>query len=424
MSIDSYRAHGGYEALRAAIQMGPDRVLREVSDSKLLGRGGAAFPTGRKWQAVARNAKRPHYLICNADESEPDTFKDRVILEDDPFFTIEAMTIAAMASGCEHGYSTCAASTSWPGSGSSTRSCRPAPAASSVRTFWARASPSTSSCAREQAPTSAERRPPPSLYVRDYAKCILCYKCVEGCGTDWQNTFAIAVAGRGFDARIATEFANPLPDSACVYCGNCIAVCPTAALMFKSEYDRRQAGTWDAERQTQTQTICTYCGVGCNLVLHEQDNEIVKVTSPLDYPAQRQPVHQGPVRLPVRAERPRRAAAADGRGRRERRRSGGLSHERRRSHRPRREPVDSQGRIAVAGADGWRYLPFEHDEGHEMRRITLEREEDGEQVSFLLPDFVEQGDELATSRCSSSAPGCAGASSEALAAEPPSPPRG
>ncbi len=125
------------------------------------------------------------------------------------------------------------------------------------------------------------------LYVRDYSKCILCYKCVEGCGTDWQNTFAIAVAGRGFDARISTEFANPLPDSACVYCGNCIAVCPTGALMFKSEFDRRQAGTWDESQQTVTTTICTYCGVGCNLELHEQDNEIVKVTSPLDHPITR-----------------------------------------------------------------------------------------------------------------------------------------
>jgi predicted molibdopterin-dependent oxidoreductase YjgC len=125
------------------------------------------------------------------------------------------------------------------------------------------------------------------LYVRDYAKCILCYKCVEGCGTDWQNTFAIAVAGRGFDARIATEFANPLPDSACVYCGNCIAVCPTGALMFKSEFDHREAGTWDEDRQTVTTTICGYCGVGCNLELHEQDNEIVKVTSPLDHPITR-----------------------------------------------------------------------------------------------------------------------------------------
>jgi NADH-quinone oxidoreductase subunit F len=102
--LDSYRAHGGYEALRAALDMGPDGVLREVDDAKLLGRGGAAFPTGRKWGAVARNAKRPHYLICNADESEPGTFKDRVILEHDPFFIVEAMTIAGYATGCEHGY--------------------------------------------------------------------------------------------------------------------------------------------------------------------------------------------------------------------------------------------------------------------------------------------------------------------------------
>jgi predicted molibdopterin-dependent oxidoreductase YjgC len=122
-----------------------------------------------------------------------------------------------------------------------------------------------------------------NLYVRDYGKCILCYKCVEGCGSDWQNTFAIAVAGRGFDARIATEFAVPLPDSACVYCGNCIAVCPTGALMFKSERDHRDAGTWDEAAQTQTDTICPYCGVGCNLTLHVQDNTIVKVTSPLDH---------------------------------------------------------------------------------------------------------------------------------------------
>jgi len=120
------------------------------------------------------------------------------------------------------------------------------------------------------------------LYMRDYSKCILCYKCVEACGTDYQNTFAIAVAGRGFDARISTEFAIPLPESACVYCGNCIAVCPTGALMFSSEHDRRAAGTWHEDKQTQTDTICPYCGVGCTLTLHVQDNEIVKVTSPYD----------------------------------------------------------------------------------------------------------------------------------------------
>jgi NADH-quinone oxidoreductase subunit F len=103
-SLDSYRAHGGYDALRAAFDLGPAGVLREVTDSKLLGRGGAAFPTGRKWEAVARNPRRPHYLICNADESEPGTFKDRVILEQDPFSIIEAMTIAGFATGCERGY--------------------------------------------------------------------------------------------------------------------------------------------------------------------------------------------------------------------------------------------------------------------------------------------------------------------------------
>jgi predicted molibdopterin-dependent oxidoreductase YjgC len=121
------------------------------------------------------------------------------------------------------------------------------------------------------------------LYVRDYSKCILCYKCVEACGEDAQNTFAIAVAGRGFDARISTEFAVPLTDSACVYCGNCIGVCPTGALMFKSEHDMRQAGTWNEEQQHVTRTVCTYCGVGCNLELHVQDNTIVKVTSPMDH---------------------------------------------------------------------------------------------------------------------------------------------
>ena len=121
------------------------------------------------------------------------------------------------------------------------------------------------------------------LYVRDYARCILCYKCVEACGPDAQNTFAIAVAGRGFDARISTEFDVPLTGSACVYCGNCIGVCPTGALMFKTEYDMRLAGTWDEERQTVTRTVCPYCGVGCNLELHVQDGRIVKATSPLDH---------------------------------------------------------------------------------------------------------------------------------------------
>jgi predicted molibdopterin-dependent oxidoreductase YjgC len=120
------------------------------------------------------------------------------------------------------------------------------------------------------------------LYVRDYSRCILCYKCVEACGVDAQNTFAIATAGRGFEAHISTEFDAPLPESACVYCGNCIGVCPTGALMFKSEHDMREAGTWDESKQAVTDSICPYCGVGCQVELHVQDNRIVKVTSPLD----------------------------------------------------------------------------------------------------------------------------------------------
>ncbi len=121
------------------------------------------------------------------------------------------------------------------------------------------------------------------LYIRDYDKCVLCYKCVEACGDDAQHTFAIAVAGRGFDARISTEYDVELPESACVYCGNCVGVCPTNALQFKTEFDMRQAGNWRPDEQSVTTTVCSYCGVGCNLELHTQDDRIVKVTSPADH---------------------------------------------------------------------------------------------------------------------------------------------
>jgi NADH-quinone oxidoreductase subunit F len=104
LSLDAYRSHGGYEALRRAFAIGQQEVLREIEDSKLLGRGGAAFPTGTKWSAVASQPAHPHYLICNADESEPGTFKDRILMEGDPFALVEAMTIAAFATDCRHGY--------------------------------------------------------------------------------------------------------------------------------------------------------------------------------------------------------------------------------------------------------------------------------------------------------------------------------
>ncbi|MFD7061584.1 NAD(P)H-dependent oxidoreductase subunit E [Streptomyces sp. NPDC059906] len=103
-SLDDYRAHGGYTALRRAFALGPAAVIREVTDAGLVGRGGAAFPTGRKWQATAAQPDHPHYLVCNADESEPGTFKDRVLMEGDPYALVEAMTIAAYATGAHRGY--------------------------------------------------------------------------------------------------------------------------------------------------------------------------------------------------------------------------------------------------------------------------------------------------------------------------------
>jgi NADH-quinone oxidoreductase subunit F len=103
-SIDDYRAHGGYEALRSAVELGPEAVIAAVTEAKLLGRGGAAFPTGVKWSAVATQPARPHYVICNADESEPGTFKDRVVIEQDPFALVEALTIAGFTCKAETGF--------------------------------------------------------------------------------------------------------------------------------------------------------------------------------------------------------------------------------------------------------------------------------------------------------------------------------
>ncbi|MCI0633801.1 MAG: NAD(P)H-dependent oxidoreductase subunit E [Actinobacteria bacterium] len=102
-SLDDYRTHGGYAALRRAVELGPEGVIAEIKDSKLLGRGGAAFPAGVKWEAVAKQSIRPHYFICNADESEPGTFKDRVLMERDPFAVLESLTIAGFATGSEKG---------------------------------------------------------------------------------------------------------------------------------------------------------------------------------------------------------------------------------------------------------------------------------------------------------------------------------
>ncbi len=102
--LDDYLATGGYRGLRRALEIGPAAVIDEITASGLLGRGGAAFPTGRKWAAVAAQPARPHYTVCNADESEPGTFKDRVLMEEDPFAIVEAMTIEGIATGSELGF--------------------------------------------------------------------------------------------------------------------------------------------------------------------------------------------------------------------------------------------------------------------------------------------------------------------------------
>ena len=103
-SLESYIAHGGYEALRRAGQMGAEAVLEAVADSGLSGRGGAAFPTGVKWRAVAAETGRPKHVVANCDESEPGTFKDRIAMEQDPFAVVETMTIAGLATGAHNGW--------------------------------------------------------------------------------------------------------------------------------------------------------------------------------------------------------------------------------------------------------------------------------------------------------------------------------
>ncbi|MCW8377651.1 2Fe-2S iron-sulfur cluster-binding protein [Streptomyces justiciae] len=125
------------------------------------------------------------------------------------------------------------------------------------------------------------------LVVRDPGKCLRCGNCVAACGGQGRHTFALAVSGRGAETRVGVEYDAPLTDSACVYCGDCLDVCPTGALSSRTEFDLRAAGTWDEPAQTATTTVCGHCGVGCRLTLHVQDNEIVKVTSPHDGPVTR-----------------------------------------------------------------------------------------------------------------------------------------
>jgi NADH-quinone oxidoreductase subunit F len=103
-SFADYSSGGGYAGLRRAVTMTPQDVLVEVKAAGLVGRGGAAFPTGIKWEGAAKATGQPKYIVCNADESEPGTFKDRILMEEDPHRTIEGMIIAAHAVGARRGY--------------------------------------------------------------------------------------------------------------------------------------------------------------------------------------------------------------------------------------------------------------------------------------------------------------------------------
>jgi NADH-quinone oxidoreductase subunit F len=102
--LKDYESHGGYAALKKALGMSPEAVVAEVKASGLVGRGGAAFPTGVKWEGAAKAVGQPKYVVCNADESEPGTFKDRVLLEEDPHRTIEGLALTAYAIGAHTGY--------------------------------------------------------------------------------------------------------------------------------------------------------------------------------------------------------------------------------------------------------------------------------------------------------------------------------
>ena len=120
-------------------------------------------------------------------------------------------------------------------------------------------------------------------YGCDNNRCILCTRCVRVC-EEFEGAQTWGVKGRGIESEVITDLDQPWGDSqTCTSCGKCVQVCPTGALMFRSEHELREEGDWRQDDQTVTQTVCPYCGVGCNLELHVQDNTIVKVTSPDDH---------------------------------------------------------------------------------------------------------------------------------------------
>ncbi len=104
VELEAYKALGGLQGLKQALRIGPQMVIEEIKQSGLTGRGGAGFPEGLKWEAAAAENKQPKYFICNADEGELGTFKDKVLLDGDPWAVLEGILIAAYAIGAQHAY--------------------------------------------------------------------------------------------------------------------------------------------------------------------------------------------------------------------------------------------------------------------------------------------------------------------------------
>lgn len=103
-SIETYLANEGYQAFMKAVEMTPEQIIEELKTSSLRGRGGAGFPTGMKWSFIPRDNPKPKYVVVNADESEPGTCKDRLLIQNDPHQLIEGCLIAARTIGCKAGY--------------------------------------------------------------------------------------------------------------------------------------------------------------------------------------------------------------------------------------------------------------------------------------------------------------------------------
>ena len=135
--------------------------------------------------------------------------------------------------------------------------------------------------------TSSEREPFPiyddnPYYIRDYNKCVMCWRCVDVCGEQVQFTFAIEPAERGFEVRVGTHEYNGMLDTTCVYCGNCVQVCPSGALKGRGQWEAERAGLLEDERVVQT--TCSFCGVGCGIEAHVRGGAITHVRSPTDHP--------------------------------------------------------------------------------------------------------------------------------------------